>query len=178
MSDQEIRIAEAGNALSLGLTGGVGTSYASTGADAFGDQFGKSNPAASLGLSLTLPILDRGRTAITAEIARIDRERAETTLADLERQASAQVELARLDLRTASARLSVTDRQLDAARSALEAETARYTAGSSTLAELAQVRAHYVGAASERVQAGYELVERRVLLEYVIGTIAVPGATD
>ncbi|HVK37889.1 MAG TPA: TolC family protein [Candidatus Kapabacteria bacterium] len=175
---EDIRGAEAGSALSLGLTGGVGTNYSGTASGAFGDQFARNNPAATVGVSVTLPILDRGRSAISAEIARIEQQRAEQQLDELERQIAAQIELARLDLRTASTRLGVTERQLEAARRALEAEEARYGSGASTLAELAQVRARYVSAASQRVQAGYELVERRALLEYTTGVAPVPGLPE
>lgn len=172
---EEIRFAEAGSSLSLGLTGGLGTTYSGTSTGAFSDQFARNNPAATLGVSVTLPLLDRGRTDAAAEIARIERERAEQALDELERQIAAQIELARLDLRTASTRLTVTGRQLEAARRALEAEEARYGGGASTLAELAQVRARYVSAASERVQAGYELIARRALLEYTTGATPTPG---
>jgi outer membrane protein len=175
---EEIRFAEAGDALSLGLTGGVGTTYASGNTGAFADQFGRNNPAASVGVSLSLPFFDRSRTDVAAELARIERERAEQSLAELEREIIAQIELARLDLRTASTRLTVSDRQLEAARRALEAEEARYAAGSSTLAELAQVRARYTSAASQRVQAGYEIVERRAFLDFATGATPVPGLSE
>lgn len=172
---EEIRLAEAGSALSLGVTGGLGTTYSGSGSGAFGDQFGRTNPAATVGVTVTLPLLDRGRTDAATELARVEQERAALQLDELERQVAAQIELARLDLRTASTRLGVTERQLEAARRALEAEEARYTSGASTLAELAQVRARYTSAAAQRVQAGYELVERRALLEYAVGATPTPG---
>lgn len=172
---QEILAAEAGSSLSLGLTGGIGTSYGSSSAGAFGDQFGRDNPAASLGLALSLPLFDRERTDIEAELARIETAQAELALSELERDVAAQVAMARLDYRTAIARMSVADRQLEAARRALEAEEARYASGSSTLAELALTRARYTSAAGQRVQAGYELLERRALLQYAIGATPTPG---
>lgn len=169
-SRQNVLAADAGNALSVGVTGGIGTNYGSASTGAFGDQFARTNPAASLGLTVTLPLFDRVRTDAAAELARIEAETAELELSKLERDVTAQIELARLDYRTAVARLTVSERQLEAARQALDADEARYTSGSSTLAELAQTRARYISAASQRVQAGYEILERRANLEYAIGT--------
>lgn len=172
---QDVLAAEAGSSLSLGLTGAIGTNYTSSTTGAFGEQLGRNNPTASLGLSLTLPLLDRDRTSITAGLARLEIERLQQDLAQLEREVSAEIELARLDYSTAIARSTVADRQLEAARQALAAEEARFAGGTSTLAELALTRARYTSAASQRVQAGYELVERRALLQYVVGETPTPG---
>ena len=86
-------------------------------------------------------------------------------------QIATEVRQAYLDYQTAQKRLDVTAKRLRAAERALEAEQARYDAGSSTLVELSQARATYVEAASERVQARYDFLFQSKLLDYYQGRL-------
>ena len=68
-------------------------------------------------------------------------------------------------------RVEVAEKRLRAAERALEAEQARYDAGSSTLVELQNARASYVDAASQIVRARYDVLFRQKLIDYYVGVL-------
>lgn len=171
----QIKVADAGNSPTVGLSASFGTSY-STGneIDGFSSQFFSQNPSASLGLSFSLPILDRDRTATSVELAEIELQNEQLTLAGLKQQVAAEIQGAQNDLIYAQAALTTAQRQLYASERALDVEQTRYSAGISTLVELAQARAQRVSAESQVVQARNTLQLRRQTLLNAIGGFSVP----
>lgn len=177
-AEQGIKIAEAGNAPVISVSGSVGSSYSTTDTrDGFGGQLFSQNPNGSLGLSLSLPIFDRNRTEAAEAAARIAYENEALTMASLRQQTAVEVRQAMLELNSAEAQLNVAERQLAASRQALDVEQARYENGVSTLTELTQARARYVDAQGQVVQARNNLELRRHGVLFAIGTTDAPRGT-
>lgn len=177
-AEQGIKIAEAGNAPVISVSGSIGSSYSTTDTrDGFGGQLFSQNPNGSLGLSLSLPIFDRNRTEAAEQQARIAYENEALTMASLRQQTAVEVRQAVLELNSAEAQLNVAERQLAATRQALDVEQARYETGVSTLTELTQARARYVDAQGQRVQASNTLELRRHGVLFAIGIIDAPRGT-
>lgn len=175
-AEEGIKVSRAGYWPTVSLNASAGTSYSSQNETSdFGDQLFTTNPNASVGLSITLPIFDRRQTRSAVERALIVRDNELLALEQLEQQISLELRQAYLEYETASKQLAVADRQLIAATEALKAHEERYRVGVSTLVELAQARAAYLQAKSNRIQALYTLLLRERAIDYYRGTIAVPG---
>jgi outer membrane protein len=172
---EAIRVAEAGKAPVVSLSGSLGSSTTTTDSrNGLGSQLFTQNPSASVGLSLALPIFDRDRTEAAVEAARIDYENELLTMASLRQQVAIDVQSARLDVQTAQAQLAAADRQLAAARQGLDVAQTRYQSGVSTFVELSQARAQYVAAEGQVVQARNTLDLRRQQLRSAAGAIEAP----
>ncbi len=194
-SSEGIRFAKSGNLPSVSLSGSIGSRYSSqlrranafetvtdpdtgetttipTGFDTvpFGNQF-KDNRAETIGLNIQIPIFNRLQVKTGIERARVQYENARLDLENLQLTIAAEVRQAYLDYLTAEKRLDVTNKQLRAARQALEVEQERYNVGASTLVELTQARSNFVQASSNRVQAVYQFHFQQRLVEYYQGIL-------
>jgi outer membrane protein TolC len=130
-----------------------------------------SNPNASIGLSASLPIFDRERTAVAVERAEIGLSNQELSLQSTQKQVVLDVQRSYLDFTASVEQIRATTRQLEAARAALDAEQARYAVGVSTLFEVAQARTAFVQAQGNRIQAVYGAMLNRVAIDYNAGSI-------
>lgn len=137
----------------------------------FSDQFTDDQVVSTVGVNLSLPLFDRLQThAATAQAA------AQERIAGLESRRLAQaaaVELgqAMADYRTALRQVDVVAAQWEAARQALAAMEERYAVGASTLLELTAARNTCLEANYDHLQAGYELIEKRLALAYGEGRL-------
>jgi outer membrane protein len=173
-ADRNIRAARSTIWPSLNLSGGVGSNYSDVRALSFSDQFFRDNRSGSFTLSLSFPVFDRFSTRNNVQQARVELSNAELALEGTRQDVAVQVRQAYLDYLTAAKRVEVSEVQLTAANQALEAEQERYNLGAATLVELSQARALQVQAASNRVQARYDMVFQERLLDYYTGRL-VPG---
>jgi outer membrane protein len=176
LANEAIRGARAGYKPTISLNGSLGTSYSSSDpTSGFAEQLALDRPAISLGVGLTLPLFDRNRTDAAVAIAEAQLRNEQLVLDDLRQAISAEVEEAYLRYATTLKQIEVTDRQVEAARQALEAETARYEVGASTLTEVIQARVALLQAETSRLQARNTLVLRRWALDYYIGAPVTTG---
>lgn len=170
-AEQGIRAARSTYWPSVNLSGGVGSSYSNLRLLSFQDQFFDSNRSGSLGLSLSFPIFDRFNTRNNVQQARVEYNNSQLALEDTRQDIAVQVRQAYLDYLTAEKQLDVTEKQLQAANQALEAEQERYNLGAATLVELSQARAAQVQASSNWVQARYDFLFQEKLLDYYTGKL-------
>ena len=163
------RAARASRLPQVALVGGVGTSYTSANdVTGFTGQFG-DNRSGSLGLRVSLPILDRGATRSGLRRAEARAIAVDADAESLRRTIVFEVQEALADRRQLDAETEVARVRLEAARSALDAELARFQAGTTTLQALAQLRSRLLEAevALERID-----IRRRVqarVIELVVG---------
>lgn len=189
---QGIRSAKSGYYPTLSLSGGVNTRFSSLqqqlvrdGAGnpildpegnpsfedvSFSDQL-ENNRSQSIGMSFSVPIFNRLLVKSNVDRSRVQYENAKLDLENLRQDIAIQVRTAYLDYLTDEKQLDVTDKQLQAAQQALDAEQERYNVGASTLVELTQANASYVQAQSNRVEAVYSFIFRKKLIEYYVGII-------
>ena len=171
-ASKQVWVARSGYLPSLSLSAGGSSSYSyGDKADNFSQQFLKDNPTYSISLSLSLPIFDKLRTRTSVRQADLSLRNERATYDDLKRQVTLEVRQALFEYDTATKRLRAAQAQLDYAKQALDATEERYRVGAGTLVELAASRAQYANARTERVQAGYNLVETWLGVGYYKGDI-------
>jgi len=166
-----VSVARSGWWPQISLSAGASSSYSDRdGLAGFRDQI-DDNVGFSAGLSVSIPLFDRFRTATNVTQAKIGLSDEEIALSDLERSVALDVGRALLGYETAQKRHAVARAQLDYAGEALKATTARYEVGSSTLVEVTASNAQYVGARNDFVRAGYELLLGRIAVSYYEGNV-------
>ncbi|GMU68036.1 MAG: membrane protein [Steroidobacteraceae bacterium] len=165
---QDIRVAKSGRWPVVGLSAGYGSSFSSDVAPSWNDQL-DDNRGGAVGLTVTMPLYDRGATRIATRRAELAADNAQIALDSLRQQVGSQVRRAVLDLESAREQLLTSEAQQRAAARALEVTEQRYRAGAATLVELTQSRATQVQAAGAYVTAKYEVEFQRRLLDYYVG---------
>jgi outer membrane protein len=146
------------------------TGYSSLTDASFASQL-NSRKGGSVGLSLSVPIFDRGTSSIASQQAKIQVSNA-TLSNDRQRQTVAlEVRRAFLDYQAALETLNATRAQQRASDLALKAVQERYRVGAATLVELSLARATQVSAASALVNARYNLIFQQSLMSYYTGTL-------
>ncbi len=129
----------------------------------------------NFGFSMSFPIFDRFLTRSSVQQSRIQLRNAQLDLENMRHDIALQVRQAYLDYLTDEKRLDVTAKQFRASEQALEAEQERYNVGVSTLVELTQARATFEQSASDQLEARYNFLFRKKLIEYHIGVLDPTG---
>ncbi len=129
----------------------------------------------NFGFNMSFPIFDRFLTRSSVQQARIQLRNAQLDLDNMRHDIALQVRQAYLDYLIDEKQLDVTDKQYRASEQALEAEQARYNVGVSTLVELTQARATFEQASSDQIEAKYNFLFRKKLIEYHIGVLDPTG---
>jgi outer membrane protein len=178
-ADQEVRVARGGLWPTISLSAGYGTSYNSASDTAFSDQLDQRR-GGSVGVSISIPIFDRGSARIDTRRAEIAADNARINLQSLHNSVGLQVRRAHLDFRSADEQLTAAEAQEKAAQLALEAVMDRYSAGAATLVEVSQSRATRVQAAGAAISARYGALFQRTLLDYYVGNLdtKIPAAAN
>lgn len=175
-SEQSIRIAQSSYWPSLSLNFGYNTNWASTAAlpgdpdPSFFDVL-DSRRGGNIGISLSFAVFDRLQRRNQTAQARADVRQAEYNLQDQRQNIALQVRQAVLDYRNALKQLEVADTRLRAAERAREAAEERYNLGSASIVELSQATRDFTDAASQQVQAEFNVVFQQKLIDYQVGTL-------
>lgn len=195
-TSEGIRVARSSMLPSVSMSGSVGSGYSSLQSQLVRDENGlpvlvdpndpqsgvlredtpfgtqiDNNRSQTVGLNFQVPIFNRRFSKTQTQRARVQYDNARLDLENLQQDIGLQVRQAYLDYLTDEKRLDVTDKQLQSAQRALEAEQERYNVGASTLVELTQARASFVQASSDRAEAKYTFLFRKRLIEYYIGVL-------
>ena len=161
--------ARAGRLPRVSLTGGVGTGFTSTSAAAgVLGQFG-DNRAGSVGLRVSVPLLDRGAARAGVRRSEAALVAAQVGAEATAREAAYEVRAAAVELDALGARLALAETRVEAARVALDAETARYEAGAASFQTVAQLRARLVDAETQRAVLAASVGFGRLLLALAAG---------
>ena len=174
-AEQGIRVAKSNFWPSVNFSISTRSSYNDLAPDSFSDQYFDRNRNSSVGLSLNFPIFDRFLTRNTVQQANVQLRNVQLDMEDMRQDVALQVRQAYLDYLTDEKRLDVTAKQFRASEQALEAEQERYNVGVSTLVELTQARATYEQSTSDQLEARYNFVFRKKLIEYYIGVLDPTG---
>jgi outer membrane protein len=168
-ADENVRVARSNRWPTLSLSAGYSSAYTSASPLPFSDQLDQRR--GSVGLSVSVPLYDRGAVSNATRRAEIQADNERLRLETLEQDVALQVRRAWLDFQSAQEQLANAEAQLRAAEQALQAAQDRYEAGASTLVELTQARATQVQAASALVSARYNLQFQRILIDYYTGDL-------
>lgn len=166
----DVRSQARGHWPSIGVNANYGTNGRFGQTMTVTDQF-EQNRGGSVGLSIGVPILDRGATRIARTRASINEENAQLQLASTRQRVALDVRTAWYNIRSAQSRLVAAQAGLVAATQALEATTQRYNVGAATLLEVTQLRAQRVTAQSNLADAQYNLVLNQAAMAYFTGEL-------
>ena len=149
---------------------GYGTAFNTGSSDNIAVQLDQRR-GGSVGVGVSLPILDRGAASIARQRAQIQLENETLALRDEMQTVGLEVRRAYLEFQSAQDQLTAADAQQRAAAQALTAVQARYRVGLATFVEVTLARATLVQAQSAVVNARASLTFQRALMSYYTGEI-------
>ena len=169
-AEKDIKIAKSGLLPKVTLKAGIGTDYSSLDKSSdLSSQLFKHNLNGSIGLSLSIPIFDKGTTNRNIATARINVQNQQLALEKQRNQVEVEVQQAIEDYLTAVRQVESAESQFSYAQSALESIEARYKEKASTMVELTQTRTQYLEASYNRVKSKYNLVIQAVAAAFYQG---------
>lgn len=169
-SKQSIASASGARLPSLSMNLGYNTAFNSASTLAFSDQLSQRRNG-SLGVSISMPLFDRGAAGVATQQARIAADNARIQLADREQTVASEVRRAYLDHAAAVQQLEAAQAQLRASELAASTTERRYQVGAGTLLEVTTARAQLVQAASAVVTARFTLAFQQSLMAYYVGDL-------
>ncbi len=168
LASHAVKVAQSGWLPRLNFNAGLSSNYYTLSgirSESFGSQM-RHNFAKYVGLSLSVPIFDAlstrnsvRRAKVQQNVASLDFESASDDLYKTINQAYYQAVGARERLRSASA-------AADATKAAMEAMLEKYSLGRATSTDYDTARTAYIKAASDKLQAKYELQLRARILTF------------
>ena len=167
-SENAVAVARSALYPSLSLRGGYGTGiYSSMDAD-FWPQF-RRNSSEFVGVSLTIPIFNRNAARSNVRSARFAAQRQQLALLEAEQNLRKEIEQAGYNVEAAGAKYQSALAALEAARTAFDYEAEKLDVGRSTMYDFNDAKTRMERADSELIQAKFELVFRRKILDYYRG---------
>lgn len=168
---EDVVEARSGSKPTVDLTGSISTGYSSLSSEGMWVQLSEDGPAASVGISLSIPLFDARQTqnAVLQAELRLTEEKA--ALNRLQLQAVEELGTALEDYQTAAKSLEVSETRLQWAEKALESVEARYEAGAANLVELNDARGEANGSRYDVVKASYDCLTKALTTEFYMGSI-------
>ena len=160
----------------LSLSGGYSNGYFYYFGDeipnkSFGDQL-KSNGQYTIGLSLSIPIFNRGQVRASVRQAELQRESALGQLIQQQFSEQRNITLATADLRKAEESYRLSKDNVEVAQESLDMTEKEYNAGRITAYEWEQSKNKLIGAKSQYLQSVYTRLLRSINLTYYLtGTL-------
>lgn len=169
----DIAIAKAGYMPKISLNAGVGTGYYAPG-KSFGSAM-KQGWNESLGLTLSIPILDNKKTKTAVAQARVAQLDAQLDINQRQSDIAQIVENWYIDTRSAQSRYSAAETQLESARLSDELTNERFNLGYVNTVELMTAHNAYVEAQHTLLQAKYMAMLGQKMVEfYRNATVTLP----
>ena len=172
---RDVQVAEGGRLPVVQATGGYNSGFSTTGDGTFASQI-DARRGGSVGIGVSIPILDRGAVSIARQRAQIALANETLALRDVEESVALDVRRAFLDFQNAQEQLTESNAQQRAAALALEAAQARYRVGDATFVEVTVARATLIQAQSAAVNARSNVALQQALMSYYTGTLGQANA--
>lgn len=169
-SRQSIASAAGARLPSLSMNLGYNSAFNSASTLNFNDQLTQRRNG-SLGVSISVPLFDRGASSVATQQARIAADNARLQLSDREQTVAAEIRRAYLDHAAAVQQLEAAQAQRRASELAASTTERRYQVGAGTLLEVTTARAQLVQAASAVVTARFTLAFQQSLMAYFVGDL-------
>ena len=170
-ADRSIDIARAGYYPTLSLSGGLGTNYYTTSgfpSDGFGTQL-KNNFSQYIGLNLNVPIFNRFSTRNSIRSAKIERENSLLQLDNTKKTLYKEIQQVCQNAVTAQAKYESSQVAVQSSMDAFTLMQAKYENGKANITEFNESKNNYLRAASDLVQARYELLYQQALIQFYRG---------
>lgn len=168
ISEKDLEIAKGAYLPTLSLTGSLGSGYTSIQDMSFTDQF-DINFNQRLGLSLSVPIFNRGQTKANVQNARINIEKANIALRTQEKELYNKVETAWRNARSSQEQLLAAEAARNAAKDSYELAQKQYEVGAINTTDLVLTQNTYSNAEQNYIQAKYLGILYAQLLQFYQG---------
>lgn len=170
-AEHSINIAKAGHYPKLNFSAGLGTNYYTTSgfpSNSFGEQV-KNNFSQFVGLNLSIPIFDRFSVRNSVRSAKVDRENRQLTLDNTKKTLYKEIQQVYYNALNAQAKESSSRQAVISSKDAFELTQAKYENGKANITEFNEAKNTYLKSESDLVQARYEHLYQRALLEFYRG---------
>ncbi len=170
-TDHNIKIAQAGYMPTLSLSGGLGSNFYTTSkfdSDPFGTQL-KNNFSQYIGLNLNIPIFNRFQTRNNVRNARIEQENQQLALDNTKKTLYKEIQQVYYNTLNAQQKESSSEETVRSSNDAFTLMLAKYENGKANITEFNEAKNVYLKAESDRVQALYELLYQRALINFYQG---------
>ena len=167
-ADLGIKIARAGYLPTLSLSAGIGTSHANGSDFTFSEQI-KQNWNNSLGLTLSIPILNQRQTKSAIQKAKIQKQSSQLDLLDAQKTLYKTIEGLWLDANSAQQRYAAALEKLRATETSYELVQEQFSLGMKNTVELLTEKSNLLSAQQEMLQAKYMSLLNAQLLRFYQG---------
>lgn len=170
-AERNIAIARSALYPQLSLSAGMGTNYYKTSgfrADGFSSQL-ENNFSQYVGLNLSVPLFSRFQTRNNIRAAKIERETQLLQLDNARKTLYKEIQQACCNAVSAAAKCASSREAVAGSEAAFRLMTAKYENGKATVTEFNEAKNNYMKAESDLVQARYEYLFQRSLLDFYRG---------
>ena len=170
-SEYNINIARSGWYPQLSLSAGLGTNYYKTSGfkgESFSDQM-KNNFSQYIGLNLSVPIFNRFQTRNSVRSAKIERENQQLQLDNVKKNLYKEIQQTWLAALAAQAKYNSSGEAAGSSEAAYRLMLAKYENGKANITEFNEAKNNMMKAQSDLVQAKYEYVFQKTLVEFYKG---------
>ena len=169
-ADLQINIAKRGYLPSIGLNAGFGASHYSADDRGLGEQM-KRNLNGSLGLSVSVPILDNRRNKTSVSRARLQKTNAELDLLDKQTSLGSTIENLWLQATSSQQRFRSAQAAVQSQETNYELINEQFKAGLKNIVDLLQARDNLLQAQQNRLQSKYTTILNTQLLKFYEGGV-------
>ena len=172
-SDANILIAKSAKFPTLSFNAGLGTNYYKTlngnyKQDSFSSQI-KNNFSQSLGLQLNVPIFNRYATRNSIKSASIDKENQQLALDNVKKTLYKEIQQVYYNTVAAEAKYKSSLQAEVTSKDAFNLTQAKYENGKATITEFNESKNNMMKAESDLVQARYQLIYQKALIDFYRG---------
>ena len=171
-SDLSINVAKAGKLPTLSMTGGVGTSTNSLSNKGWGNQL-KTNFDASIGASVSLPIVDQRQTKTNVAKARIQKEQALLDLQDKQKQLYQTIEGYWLDAQTNQQKFRAAKTTVESEQQSYDLLQEQFSLGLKNIVELMTGKDRLLTSQQNLLQSKYMTILNLQLLRFYQGELKI-----
>jgi outer membrane protein len=171
-TEHSIKVAKAGYYPKLNLNAGLGSNYYNVSgfdSDPFGRQL-SHNFSQNIGLNLSIPIFSRFSVRNSVRNARVDRDNQQLTLDNTKKTLYKEIQQVYYNTLNAQAKERSSKEAVASSEDAFSLMQAKYENGKANITEFNEAKNKYLKAQSDYVQARYEHLYQRALLEFYRGS--------
>jgi outer membrane protein len=170
-TEHSINITKAGHYPKLNLNAGLSTNYNTISdfeSESFGDQL-RHKFAQFVGLNLSIPIFNRFQVRNNIRSAKADRHNQMLKLESVKKTLYKEIQQVYYNVLNAHSKVNSSKEAVQSSQTAFELMQAKYENGKANITEFNEAKNKYLKAESDFVQARYEQLYQRALLDFYRG---------
>lgn len=163
---QSLKVAKSSYAPTIGASASIGIGHNNF--ENFGEQL-KESFSQSVGISVSIPIYDRSQTQTQVRKAKISLEQAQYDQKQTELEIKNTIVQTYTNVQTSMSRYDATTKKYQAWQKTMDAYNTKYRLGAITTVDLLQQENNYISALNDYIQAKYNFMMQREILNIYMG---------